>query len=159
MDYAALKTELQSDPTAKGYAPLLQTQEWGQVAALLNARNAGTIRRTRISKQDIVEAILVTDFTALASNPTAAALSSERRYLAWLATLVSLESVRLLNADGTDTPIVANLKAMFPDGSGTRTRLIALAQRTGSRAETISLVPEDGVVSADDVMNAYLGDW
>ena len=36
-----------------------------------------------------------------------------------------------------NTPVIANFQVMFPAGSGTRARLIALASRNGSRAEQL----------------------
>jgi hypothetical protein len=57
--------------------------------------------------------------------------------------------VRLFNDDGSNGPVALNLIAMFTAGSGTLTRLTALAQRQGSRAEQLFGV---GVrVSASDI--------
>lgn len=156
MTAAALRTELQTDPAALGYAALVASGNDAGLASLLNAPRAGiAVRRADISTQELAEAILVTDFTALPANPTAAQLSSERRYLAWLTGLLAGSAVRLLNDDGTDTPVVANLKAIFAAGTGTHTRLVALASRQGSRAE--QLWGRGATVGASDVAAALRG--
>jgi hypothetical protein len=144
MDYAALRAELLTDPLALGYAALSDAQ----AAARLNATDTGrTRRRADVSSAEITQSVTVADYTALGANPTAAALSTERRYLAWLALIAAAPSVRLLNDDGSNTPVIDNLLAMFPAGSGTRTRLQALATRAISRAEELGL----GTVAPGDV--------
>jgi hypothetical protein len=60
--------------------------------------------------------------------------------------------IRLLNDDGSNTPVIANLQGIFPAGSPTRNRLIALAVRNGSRAE--QLFGTNVVVSSGDVAAA-----
>lgn len=153
IDRQALAAEIDADPNAYGYAAHVAANRPGDVAALLNeVRATITVRRADIASAEIVQAIDVADYTALGANPTAAALSTERRYLGWLALLAAAPTVRLLNDDGSNTPVVANLLAMFPNGSGTRTRLTAIASRFGSRAE--QLFGTGSVVSATDVGEA-----
>jgi hypothetical protein len=143
-----LKTELQTDPTALGYAATGSNDL--AKADLLNLPRAGiTIRRADVTPKELIEAISIADYVASPSNPSAIQLSTERRYLAWLSGLSSLETVRLFNDDGSNGPVALNLIAMFTAGSGTLTRLTALAQRQGSRAEQLFGV---GVrVSASDI--------
>ena len=156
IDYLALKTELLTDPSGLGYAASVSSGDDVTTAAVLNvARGAITIRRADINVQEFWNAIDVADFTALPGAPTVAQLSSERRFLAWLSGLAALQTVRLLNDDGTDTPVVTNLKAMFPAGSATRTRLLALAIRNGSRAEQLFGV--DTIVGSQDIARALRG--
>lgn len=163
MDRTALKTELITDPAALGYAPYVTAKNAAALCALLNFARDGvtacpvngvggaaiTIRRADISFVDFWNAISVADMTALPTNPTATQLSNERRYLAWLSGLAGLSALRLQNDDGSDTEIVANIKAIFSAGSGTLTRLNALATRSGSRAQQLFGV--NAVVIYDDI--------
>jgi hypothetical protein len=158
VNLAALKTEIQTDPLTYGYAPLVAANRPGAVAELLSRIRDGTdgeaaitVRRADISSQEIVQAIDVADYTALPGSPTAAQLSAERRYLAWLTLIAAAPTVRLLADDGSNTPVVANLLAMFP-ASGTRTRLLALASRFGSRSE--QLFGTGTLVTSTDVIEA-----
>lgn len=131
----ALGTELTTDPRGYGYAAATSD---AAKADLVNLRRAAIrLRRADIASREIIEAVEVGDYTALPGSPTAAQLSTERRYLAWFQALASIPVVRLLNPDGTDGPAIVNLKAMFGAGTGTRTRLAALAERDGSRAEEL----------------------
>lgn len=151
IDYAALKSELQTDPNAYGYAATNGNDV--AKADLLNlARAAITIRRSDVPAKDLWEAIDVGDYTALQANPTATQLSLERRYLAWMTGLPTFGTVRILNDDGSNGPVAANLLAMFPAGSTTRARIVALASRNGSRAE--QLFGQGVVVTAQDVGKA-----
>lgn len=151
-----LATEINTDPTAIGYAPHITSGSDNAIADLLNEPRAGiTIRRQDISTKELYESIDVADYAALPSNPNATQLSTERRFLAWLSGLQALGRVRLQNDDGTDTPVVKNLLTMFPAGSQTRARIIALATRLGSRAE--QLFGANVAVTDDDVAKALRG--
>lgn len=141
--YQTLKTELLTDPRGYGYAPLRTSGSDNALADLLNLVRDGTntgpaipIRRVDVLSKELWEAIDVGDMTALPGSPTAAQLSTERRQLAWLTGLPAIPRIRLLNDDGSNTPAVTNLLAIFPV-SGTRTRITALASRNGSRAEEL----------------------
>lgn len=148
-----LKTELQTDPTAIGYATDLANRTDHKLAEAVNlVRLSITVKRKDVSARELYEAIEVTDYTALPGSPTAAQLSAERRYLGWLTGLIALDRVRLQNDDNTVTPVGANLQAMFAGGTGTRTRITALMTRTGSRAEQLFGVGT--VVTVDDVSTA-----
>jgi hypothetical protein len=138
LDLQALATEINTDPNGYGYAAWVALGSDGGVADLLNVvRITIDIKRTDISCRELYEAISVADYTALGANPNAGALSQERRYLAWLTGLVALSRVRLVNEDGTDTPVMANLDAMFGSATGSYARIHALALRKGSRAEQL----------------------
>lgn len=157
----SLATELNTDPNAYGYAAKIAVGDDEGVAAIINTVRDGSngasipIRRSNIASKEIVEAIRVTDYTALPANPNATQLSNERRFLSWMESLVNASEVRLLNDDGTDTPVISNFQDMFPAGSGTRTRLFTLATRNGSRAE--QLFGANFVVTASDVAKALRG--
>jgi hypothetical protein len=162
INFTTLATEITTDPRGYGYRALISIAEGGtkdgptqdqDVSDMINivrtgsnppttptadggaANGAITIRKPSISSKEVWEAIDVGDMNTFPGSPTAVQLSTERRQLAWLTGLPSLPSVRIQNDDGTNNSVAVNLLAMFPGGSGTRTRLIALASRFGSRAE------------------------
>lgn len=119
---AALRTELQTDPTGLGYAPLITNGDDADLAALLNAvRGTITVFRNDIESGEIVGSTVLSDFTTLTS-------SQQNYYLA----IVSQPTV-----DATNTNLRTSLATLFPAGSTTRTNLQALAQRNGSRAEQL----------------------
>lgn len=159
--YQALKTELNGDPNTYGYAtfrtsgndaalrlmlnhvrdgssvPQMLMGEPGVLTNLGVAGAAITVRRPDISTQAVWEAINMADMATLSGSPSAANLSNERKQLAWLSGLPAIGTLRLENDDGSSTQVQTNLQAIFPAGSGTRTRLVALATRQGSRAEQL----------------------
>jgi hypothetical protein len=152
---ASLRTELTADPRGYGYAAPLAVPNDQAAADLLNAVRDGTnpgatptaaggqangaipVRRSDVESKAIWEAINVADMAALPANPSNAQLSNERRQLAWLSGLPNIPQIRLLDDAGNDTPVVANLRAAFAAGSPTIARLVALATRSGSRAEEL----------------------
>jgi hypothetical protein len=136
-----LRTEINTDPNGRGYAPLRTAMNDAGLATALNLPRTGanggpaiTFRRANIASSEILNAVVVADYPALQANPSAAQLSSERRYLSWLTALMAVPQVRLSNDDGTDAPAMVNLKVMF-NGTPTGTRLGAIATRFGSVAE------------------------
>src|SRR3990167_2587738 len=156
IDYIVLKNEILTDPLTYGYAAFVAAGEPENVAAALNKVRDGldgetaiTVRKADVASKDIWEAISIADFPALPSNPNATALSTERRSLSWLEGLANIPTIRLLNDDGSNTPVIGNLQGMFPAGTGTRNRLIALGQRFGARAE--QLFGTGTVISITDV--------
>lgn len=162
INYTDLATEINTDPRAYGYAAHVLIGNDQAVADLLNLVRTGsnggpaiTIRRVDVGSQEICEAIRVPDYTALPANPNASQLSQERRFLSWMEALVNAPRVRLLNDDGSDTPVMANFADMFGAATGTRQRLVALASRNGSRAE--ELFGRGTVMTAADVAKALRG--
>jgi hypothetical protein len=123
IDHAALKVELDSDPTARGYAG---TQD-AEAAALLNEVQSGlTINRTTASTQEIREAVEVGDWTGL---------TDAQRF-----------AMMFLTGGGALNPNHANVIAAFQAifaATNTLTNLAALQTRDGSRAEELW---GDGVV-------------
>ena len=160
LTFSALKTELQTDPRAYGYASLLAASNWNAVRDLLNLPRTGanggpaiTIRRDDVSSSEIFERIDMADMPALSGTPNANLLSIERQRLAWLTGLAAIPLIRITNDDGTNTGAATTILAIFPAGSGTRTRLVALGNRFGSRAE--ELFGRNLAVSDGDVETAW----
>lgn len=130
LTYPALKTELQADPATIGYAALVASGNDVGLAALLNEVRAGiSIRRPDIAPAEILEAIDARDF-----EPTPNVLA-----VAWFGSLTRQERVRLLNDDGSQTRVLANLRRLLLalDTNGSRARLQDMANRPGSRAEQL----------------------
>ena len=65
IDYAALKTELATDPASLGYATPLAAQEWPACAALINAPGSATVTLPSMDNQSFVTAFLPYLATAL----------------------------------------------------------------------------------------------
>jgi len=131
-----LKAELVNDPTALGYNSVGRNDT--DMAAKINLlRVSIQIRRTDVSPSEIWQAINIADMIAIAAAPSATQLSTERRQLAWLSGIASLATLRLLNDDGTDTPVITMAKSIFTAASPTLVRLNTLSNRNGSRAEQL----------------------
>lgn len=131
----ALRTELQTDPLAYGYSAFFAT-DLQKVADLVNKLRDGTdgfpaitVKRKAISPVDILEAIDTRDFEASLSTIIGS----------WFESLTQYPSIELVNDDGTDTRVLGNLKRILqnPGPQGSRARVIAIAQKTGSRAEQL----------------------
>jgi hypothetical protein len=138
MDYVALKAEILTDPTARGYAG----KEDNAVAVLLNAVQLGIlIKRDNIAPNEILEAIHSNDLPANA----AASIS----FCSWFESLTQLRAIRLINDDGTNTKVLGNLTRFLTDTNQSQTRIQALATRTGSRAE--QLFGRNVIVTDQDV--------
>lgn len=148
---AQLKSELQTDPTALGYNSAARNDT--DMAAKINLpRVSISIRRTDVSPSEIWSAINTADMIAIPAAPTATQLSTERRQLTWLQGIAAIPTLRLINDDGTDTVIITMAKSIFTAGSATLTRLNALSNRNGSRAE--QLFGRDTIVAVSDISAA-----
>ena len=139
MDYAALKTELTTDPNTYGYSQWVTVGSCWKLADLLNkTRAAIRISQKTISVEDFKEAINPTEFAAL--------------------TAVKRDQLIFMAQGGTVKIKGAGSRAMlddiFPSATAlvTNTALTALRTRDGSRAE--QLFGDDVTVSADDVAKA-----
>jgi hypothetical protein len=141
MDFAALKTELQTDPAALGYAPLLAVQDWTGLAAKVNALHAGfTIAPGLVASYRIVGAIVKAEFDALAA--------ADKTYLNFI--------VQPPDVDVSQTSQVRTaLGGLFGAGTATRSNLVALASRPGRRAE--ELFGLDVKVTVEDCIRAIRG--
>jgi len=116
IDHAALKTELDDDPTARGY-----TGENAEDAALLNEVQGGiSISTTSILMVAVLEAIIPADWVGLNDAQRAALLlyASQDR--------INPNAANIVDAFST-----------FFASSGTATALNALRTRPGSRAEEL----------------------
>lgn len=123
-DLPTLKTELTTDPTGIGYAPLIAAGNHQGLADAINlARAAITVRRGIRTGIDVMNAIALADFEA--------ATTGRQQYI--LALVTPVEGVDLSN-----DIIRANLGAIFAAGNATRTRLLAAADKNpASRAEQL----------------------
>lgn len=129
LDFLALKAELQTDPLGLGYAVFIASGSDHRLADLLNEpRAAIRVDRGLIPSHEVVNVLEWTDAAVGVSlQPISAILAAGQ---------VDVSNVRVRAAFAT----------VFPAGSGTRTRLIALATRDGSRAAQLFDV---SVVHAD----------
>lgn len=133
INYPALATEITSDPRGYGYAADVATGNDTAVATQLNAIRPGiTIRRQRVPRQEILEAIDIDDFQANPSQVGNATLAAS-----WFESVTQTDEVRLANPDGSPTRIRLNINRLFKAGSGTITRLDAVAVKNGSRIEEL----------------------
>lgn len=139
----ALKSELDTDPQNYGYAEQRVLGADQTMADMLNhvrdgvtappAGNTGPviagIREDFLMPGDVLEAIDNRDFIA-SPNPA---------HVAWFESATQLRSIRLLNADGSQTRALGNINRLLenPGAQGSRARVTALANRNGSRAEQL----------------------
>lgn len=122
INYAALKTELTTDPLTLGYAPLWATGNDWELADMLNAvRQTIDIDRGVIDSYEIINATTPSEWAALSS-------AEKQRYQ----TLTGAGQVDSQNAN-----VRATFQAMFGAGTATRTALSDLLTRKGSRAEQL----------------------
>lgn len=153
-----LKTELATDPSGLGYATPFAQGSDGKLADLLNQRRGTiTLQRSDVAATEILQAVDYADLVAPAvpASPAAAELRIERLAICFLSSLSVLGAVRLRNDDNSLTPIGANLNAIVKNPSPTRTRILAIMQRTQcSRAEQV--FGYGFVVSMDDVSASRL---
>ncbi len=134
MDYVALKSELQTDPTTLGYAAAIASGSDNILANLLNAVSQSiNINRTTVPNSEIFNAIDATDYAGLA-----AAKKTD------LQLVLTPDVITITNAN-----VRTILASIFGAGSATRTALLALQTRKGSRAE--QLFGSGVFVTADDI--------
>jgi hypothetical protein len=137
MDLTELKTELNTDPTGRGYAAHVATGSTSLLAALLNEVQVGLlINRSRLTGNEILSAIDTTEFVGIASE--------EKR--ANVRMLVGMSEIDPFG------PAAAIISSAFGGGSATVTALAAVRTRNGSRAE--QLWGEGTSVSHFDVAHA-----
>lgn len=122
LSLAALKTELQTDPSTLGYGPFLAVGNTGALADLLNQVRGGiSVFRSSIATWEIVANTVKSEYDALTAG-------DKQLYQI-------LVSTGTINA--TDSRIRAMFAAIFGAGTTTRANLTAMASRTGSRAEQL----------------------
>lgn len=117
-----LKNELLTDPNAYGYAALITAGNHQGLADMVNLPRVGiTVRRGIRTGIDVMNCIDGAEFVALSAGA--------RDYLIALVTPVE-------GADLSNDVVRAALGAAFVEGSATRPRLLAIADKTpASRAE------------------------
>ena len=128
MDLQALKTELTTDPLARGYPGM------GDEAAAnsLNVRDRQA-NRDALDSGSLIAAIVRSEYTLLTAI--------EKDYLRLIALAPSMPLTATVKTE---------LSAIFPAGSATRANLIALLKQPASRGEELGL----GFVTPSDVANA-----
>lgn len=163
VNYAALKTELQTDPRGYGYAAL--TGDYTNTAVALNRVRDGsagtvpatptgagglasgvvTVKRIDINASEVLEAVDRADFVA---TPNALLCS-------YFESATQQQKLRLVAEDGSDTRILSNLKGCFTNSTPSRTRLNTIALRSGSRAE--ELFGTGTNIDVSDIERALVG--
>jgi hypothetical protein len=140
-----IRTEIDTDPKSLGYATLkLQNNANEAVAAKLNQVGsvpADTIFKSYVPIEDVIAAIVRSDYDAL---PTAAPAAA-RTFL----NEVLLKGTRVKSGDSN---LRASMTGVFASGTTTRNNLVALASRAASRAEF--LWGEGTVISDTQVSEA-----
>lgn len=149
---AQLATELNTDPTAVGYASPIASGDDTAVATLLNTVNqAIQVKRIDITPSEILEQI---DFADFATGLNVA-------HISWFESATQQRVLRLVAEDGTDTRILRNIKnLLLANGAAganpqSRARLNAISLRAGSRAE--QLWGAGTIVTNVDVAHALRG--
>ena len=138
MDYAALKTEIQTDPLALGYAANVASGNDSAIAEALNlVRGTISIDRQIVDSHEVIDATAAAEWAALTAG-------EKQRYQ----TIVGAGKVNLENAN-----VRAAFSAMFAAGTATRAALIAMLTQTGSRAGQLGF----GTVNFLDVAKALRG--
>lgn len=128
IDYAALANEINADPNAYGYAARAAVGDDQGIADLLNLKRAGiTVRRPSVRREELMEAI---DTRDLKANPTVLEGSL-------LESILQSDTVFLANPDNTVSRTRQNLNRLLADTNLSQTRLAALANEQGSRAQQL----------------------
>lgn len=128
MDLAALKNELTTDPLTRGYSGMSDEG----AAESLNASNRQADRDT-LDAGLLVASIVRSEYDSLAN--------AAKDYLRLIAMAQSLPLTATLKTE---------LAGIFGVGTQTRTNLIALLKRPGSRAQEMGL----GLVTTSNVADA-----
>ena len=128
IDFAVLKTEINTDPTSRGYSPHVTSGATNVIADLLNeVLSTIAIQRAFLGANEVFEATDLAEFKALTLQ--------ERQMYNIIIDLDSGGSGGIPVGPGTNAR--ATLAALFPPGSTTRSNLVALVMRKGSRAEEL----------------------
>lgn len=150
IDLSALKTEIQTDQLALGYAPFVASGNDGGLAALFNATSgpgAAQISRTSVTRGAILRGIIpALDQLALgvdlvdAAIPAATAAKWRNRF----------DALRASDPEITlDASMVGMLQQLVTDKLMPQPYVDAITKRTGSRAEV--LFGAGAVVTPNDI--------
>ncbi len=151
VSFSALKIELQTDPKALGYAPLITVANWIGVAALLNQPGASRETLPRLAVPSAA-ALCYLDERDMA-NFTVSQLAFIQA-IAASGTLL-LKDPLSLTTPPADSVMFTRLKALFPGTTPTGANILALDAYPCSRAE--SLFGEGVQVTADQCRSAWGG--
>ncbi len=137
IDPVALKAELDTDPSGLGYAAHMTSGNNTALVGLLNEPHAADqVDRGIVPAHEIVTATDATEWAALSS-------AEKGRY----DTITGAGEI-----DASATNVRDAFAAMFAGGTTTRTALLAIGTRDGSRVEALFGVGESA--SLDDVRKA-----
>lgn len=143
VDLRQLRTECTTNPNGYSYTDTtsgttLTLAQWyaagadNIVAEILNTTRAGiAIYRSDVSPNEVKEAITIGQLTSSATASIAALQG------AWLNAFFGGEPVRLKTKAGADARVLTSLLAVLTNGSSSETRVRALAERRGTRAEQL----------------------
>lgn len=143
VDLQQLRTECTTNPNGYSYTDTtsgttLTLAQWyaagadNIVAEILNTTRAGiAIYRSDVSPNEVKEAITIGQLTSSATASIAALQG------AWLNAFFGGEPVRLKTKAGADARVLTNPLAVLTNGSSSETRVRALAERSGTRAEQL----------------------
>lgn len=118
INYATLRTELLTDPAGLGYAG---KSDYACAGLLNTVRGSIAVARDTIPTWMVLDAVAQADLAALTANQ-----------LQTLHIVISAGEVSIASAN-----IRAIMSALFPAGSVTRANLVAIVNRTGTRAEQL----------------------
>lgn len=153
MDYLALKTEIQADPMALGYAPYVAAGNDIAIADLLNALTgpgAAAISRQSITRGAFIDGIIPgTDqlSSGVSTSNTPFTQAQKDRWTFRFNGLGSGDPVIKLDARK-----MGMLNQIVNEGIMTQAQIDAFTKRTGSRAEV--LWGEGVTITANDVARA-----
>lgn len=143
VDLQQLRTECTTNPNGYSYTDVasgttLTLSQWyaaqadNVVAEILNTTRAGiVVYRSDVSPNEVKEAIAIGQLTSSATASSAALQG------AWLNAFFNGDPVRLKTKAGADARVLTNLLAVLTNGSSSETRVRALAERSGTRAEQL----------------------
>ena len=123
----ALHAEIVNDPTGVGYKEADGVTWKGDqvIADLLNdPANGDVIERSRVSPRELVEQIDVGEYEGLSAG--------RQRWLDLV-----LEGAAEVSTVAGDNAVRAGILSCFGQGTTTRTSMLAVVQRQGSRAEVL----------------------
>lgn len=125
IDYVALKSELDNDPTGQGYktgSPAVFLSD-SQLADKLNTPTTVKIFRAYTNTEDVIAGIVQSDWDSVAITTT------QRSLLTMI-----LSPSKIKSGDSNLRTTLANI---FPAGSQTRTNMIDVVKKFGSRVEIL----------------------
>jgi len=130
IDLAALKIELETDPLGIGYALFIADGTIREITRLINEINpAFLVPNDPVTSIDLIGAVDIDEYKAL----TGTGGSIKRDMWRDILQAVSAENAIDPNATG----LKAQIMGIWDAGGPTRTALIALQTRLGSRAEVL----------------------